>query len=110
MSHFFGKSRTFILLLSMGVGLSACGGLSDEAQSVANACVEMGHEETSVCTCFAREASKELSKDELATLGQLMSDPTGMNSLDILLQSSSDDGARLMRLGNISERAMEACS
>ncbi|MCI4643507.1 MAG: hypothetical protein MRY64_01860 [Hyphomonadaceae bacterium] len=94
----------------MAISLSACGGMSNEAQAVADACVEIGQAQKSVCTCFAREASKELSKDELASLSQLIGDPTGMKSVDIMLESASDEGASLLRLGNISERAMGACS
>ena len=104
------KTGLSLVIAFMAAGLSACGGLSSEAKTVAKACTDLGHEEKSVCNCFARQVSKDLSEDELKSLGRMMSDPTGMSSLDFVLQSSSDGGVGMMRLQNISERAMEKCS
>lgn len=92
------------------IGLSACGGMSAESRTIADACIDMGSADKSVCKCFAREAAKRLSNQDLQTLAELMTDTTGMRSLDFALEAGSSDTGDLMRFQNSTARAMEACS
>jgi hypothetical protein len=92
------------------LGLAACGGLNEEAKTIADACVASAFEDKPTCNCIGKALAEDLSSDEVQMVANLMDNPSIDTALDAIGSGSDADLRRMNRLQNATERALDACS
>lgn len=86
--------------------LAGCGGLSADAQAVADACSKVPGTTTESCQCYARELSGKLKPElmKLATYAQ--TDPGKLFDPAVIGNVSAND---VMAVTNTSAAALQTC-
>lgn len=88
------------------LGLAGCGGLSSDAQAVADACSKVPRTTVESCQCYAKELSAKLKPElmKLATYAQ--TDPGKLLDPAVIGNVSAND---LIAVTNASAAALQTC-
>ena len=95
------------VLAAAGVLLAGCGGMSADAQAVADACAKLPGTTTESCQCYARELQSKLKPELMRLAVYAQTDPGKLFDPAVIGNVSAND---IATVSSTAARALDTCN
>ncbi|MEM1020387.1 MAG: hypothetical protein ACFBZ9_16600 [Sphingomonadales bacterium] len=105
------QSKSIFIIIFSAIGLTACGGGSEEQAVLASAC-EQGGERKDVCDCMADKFAKNVTSEDMTFFAEFQQNigaeiESGKSEFQVMIDLGNSDSETLGRVTRLGERWKE---